>query len=217
MKSILVIGMGRFGYRLARTMMELKNDVMAVDTNREFIEDHADEFTDARIADCTRESALKELGVEDFDICYVCIGSDFQASLQITSMLKDLGAKRVVSKAGNDFHAKFLLRNGADEIVYPEMEMAEKLAFRHNTHNVFDYIELTDEYGVFEISAPESWKGKTIRQLDVRNKYGANILAIKYENGTLNPLPSPDYVFEDKSHIVVACTNATVRKLAGKF
>jgi len=102
------------------------------------------------------------------------------------------------------------------QITVSAMEMAEKLAFRHNTHNVFDFIELTDEYGVFEISAPESWKGKTIRQLDVRNKYGANILAIKYENGTLNPLPSPDYVFEDKSHIVVACTNATVRKLAGK-
>lgn len=216
MKSILVIGMGRFGYRLAQTMMELKNDVMVVDTDRAFIEDHADEFTDARIADCTRESALRELGVRDFDICYVCIGADFQASLQITSMLKDLGAKRVISKAGSDFHAKFLLRNGADEIVYPEMEMAEKLAFRHNSHNVFDFIELTDEYGVFEISVPEPWNGKTIRQLDIRNKYGANILALKHPNGTIDPLPSPDYVFGEDVHIVLACTNSTVRKLAGK-
>ena len=114
MKSILVIGLGRFGLRLAEKMSELGNDVMAVDTNKTIIEDRADEFTEAIVADCTRESVLKELGVSEFDICYVCIGTNFQASLQITSLLKDLGAKRVISKAGSDIHAKFLLRNSDD-------------------------------------------------------------------------------------------------------
>ncbi|MGN1450824.1 MAG: potassium channel family protein [Eubacteriales bacterium] len=216
MKSILVIGLGRFGLRLAEKMSELGNDVMAVDTNKTIIEDRADEFTEAIVADCTRESVLKELGVSEFDICYVCIGTNFQASLQITSLLKDLGAKRVISKAGSDIHAKFLLRNGADEIVYPEMEMAEKLAIRHNARNMFDFIELNDKYGVFEISAPESWTGKSIRALDVRSRFKVNILAIKYQNGDLFPLPSADYIFEPSSTIVVVGTNEDVQKLTGK-
>ena len=146
----------------------------------------ADEATSAQIADCTDENALRALGVKNFDLCFVCIGSDFASSLLITSMLKDMGAARVVAKASQDIHAKLLLRNGADDVVYPERDSAERMATRLSAQNVFDYIELTDEYSIYEIAPLENWVGHSIREIDVRNKYHINILGVK-ENGVLNP------------------------------
>lgn len=139
----------------------------------------ADEVTSAQIADCTDENALRALGVKNFDLCFVCIGSDFASSLLITSMLKEMGAARVVAKAARDVHAKLLLRNGADEVVYPERDSAERLATRLSARNVFDYIELTDEYSIYEIPPLDSWVGRSVRDVDVRNKYHFNILAVK--------------------------------------
>lgn len=215
MKSILVIGMGRFGRHLALKMMELKNEVMIVDIDKDKIDELASQFTDAQIGDCTKETVLRSLGVNNFDICFVAIGENFQASLEVTSLLKDLGAKYVVAKAGRDIHAKFLLRNGADEVIYPEREMAEKVAIRYSAKNVFDYIELTHEYSVYETLIPEAWAEKSIGSINVRKKYHINILAIK--NGeSLMPLPGADYVFNRDDHILVIGKASEVFRLTAK-
>ena len=215
MKSILVIGMGRFGRHLAKKMQELGNDVLIVDKNSAVIEQFSTQFTDAQIADCTNESALRALGVSHFDICFVAIGDDFQSSLVITALLKELKAKFVVAKAKQDIQADLLLRIGADEVVYPEREMAEKLAVRYNATNIFDYIELTKEYAIYEIPVPDAWVGKTISEINIRQKYKINIIAMKINND-LKLLPGADYRFEETDHMVVIGKAADVFKLSGK-
>ncbi|MDD2968828.1 MAG: TrkA family potassium uptake protein [Lachnospiraceae bacterium] len=215
MKSILVIGMGRFGKHLARKMTELNNDVMIIDKEESIIEELAPNFTDAHIGDCTSETVLSTLGVRNFDICFVAIGNNFQSSLEITSLLKEFGAKYVVSKASRDIQAKFLLRNGADEVIYPEREMAEKLAIRLSAKSIFDFIELTPEYGIFEIPIREIWINKSIAQVDIRRKHHINILAIKTRND-LKPLPGSDYTFQRNDHIVVIGKPSDVFKLDEK-
>ncbi len=202
MKSILVIGLGRFGRHLAKKMMDLGNDVMIVDKDAEIIEHYSMTFTDSQIADCTNSAVLRSLGVHHFDICFVCIGGDFQSSLVITALLKELKAKYVVAKAKQDIQADLLSRIGADEVIYPEREMAETLAVRYSANNLFDYIELTEEYGIFEISVPTSWIGRSIKELDVRRKYRINIIGIKYED-ELKLLPGADYCFKEEDHIML--------------
>lgn len=202
MKSILIIGMGRFGLHLAEKFTELGNEVMVVDQNADIIEELSPRFTDAQIGDCTNEAVLRSLGVGNFDICFVSIGDNFQSSLEITSLLKELGAKYVVSKARREIQAKFLLRNGADEVAYPERDSAEKLAIRHSARTLFDYIELTPEYGIFEIPIPAAWHGKSIAELNIRRRHLVNVLAIK--NGDkLLALPSAEYVFVGPEHAIV--------------
>ena len=202
MKSILVIGLGRFGRHLARKMMDLGNDVMVVDKDAELIERYSMTFTDSQIADCTNSGVLRSLGVNHFDICFVCIGGDFESSLVITALLKEMKAKYVVAKAKRDIQADLLSRIGADEVIYPEREMAETLAVRYHVKNIFDYIELTDEYGIFEIGVPTYWIGKTIGALDVRRRYKVNIIGVKCE-GELKILPAVEYCFKEADHIMV--------------
>lgn len=216
MKSILVIGMGRFGQHLARRMLERGNEVMIVDQNPQLIEELAGQFTDAQIGDCTNIQVLKALGVSNFDICFVAIGENFQSSLEISSLLKECGAKRVVSKANKEIQAKFLLRNGADEVVYPERDLAEKLAIQYSANNVFDYVELTPEFGMYEIRVPEGWIGKSIGSINIRRKYGVNILAIK--NGTeLLPAPGADYEFRQGDHVNVVGRERDVQRLTERL
>ena len=148
MKSILIIGMGRFGHHLCQNLAALGNDVMVVDQKEEVLEDLLPIVTSAKIGDCTNEAVLRSLGIANFDICFVCIGTNFQSSLEITSLVKELGGRRVISKANRDIHAKFLLRNGADEVIYPDRDIAEKMAMRYSANHVFDYIELTQEYSI---------------------------------------------------------------------
>ena len=205
MKSILIIGLGRFGRHLCRKFMSLKNEVMIVDRDEAAVTALADEATSAQIADCTDENALRALGVKNFDLCFVCIGSDF-------SMLKDMGAARVVAKASHDIHAKLLLRNGADDVVYPERDSAERMATRLSAQNVFDYIELTDEYSIYEIAPLENWVGHSIREIDVRNKYHINILGVK-ESGVLKPLPGGDYRFTGNEHLLAMAAREDAKKL----
>ncbi|MEG2004347.1 MAG: TrkA family potassium uptake protein, partial [Clostridia bacterium] len=202
MKSILVIGMGRFGRHLAHKMQELGNDIMVIDKEASIIEQIASDFTDAHVGDCTNQVVLKALGVSNFDICFVTIGEDFQASLVITSLLKTFNAKYIVAKAQQDIQADLLRQIGADEIVYPEREIAEKLAIRHNAKNIFDFIELTSEYAIYEIPILPQWINGTISSLNIRNKYKINIIAVKNEN-TLKPMPGVDYVFKENDHVVV--------------
>lgn len=215
MKNILVIGMGRFGMRLAEKLIELRNNVMIVDQNADIITELAPNFTDAQIADCTNPVVLRSLGVSDFDVCFVTIGENFQSSLEITSQLKEMGAKYVISKANRDIQAKFLLRNGADEVVYPERDMAEKLAVRCSANNLFDFIELTPEYSIFEIPAIEDWAGKTIGTVNIRRKYGINILTIKKSNGEVI-MPTADYQFESDDHVIVMGKNNEVIRFISK-
>ncbi|MFR0860584.1 MAG: potassium channel family protein [Christensenellales bacterium] len=216
MKSILIIGLGRFGRHLCRKFMSLNNEVMIVDRDEAAVSALADEVTSAQIADCTDENALRALGVKNFDLCFVCIGSDFASSLLITSMLKEMGAARVVAKAARDVHAKLLLRNGADEVVYPERDSAERLATRLSARNVFDYIELTDEYSIYEIPPLDSWVGRSVRDVDVRNKYHINILAVK-EDGALKPLPGGDYRFTGREHLLAMAAREDAKKLLRKI
>lgn len=215
MKSVLVIGMGRFGRHLATKMQELGNDVMIVDRDADLVNEVAETFTDSHIGDCTNEAVIRSLGVNKMDICFVSIGEDFQSSLVITSLLKRAGAKHVVAKANQEIQADLLTRIGADEVVYPEREIAEKLAVRYNANNIFDYIQLTSDYSIYEIPVPTAWVGKTIAEVDVRRKHRVNIIAIKCEN-TLQPTPGADYVFRAEDHTVVIGKSADVFKLSGK-
>lgn len=216
MKSVLIIGLGRFGIHLSNKFMELGNEVMVVDKDEQTITNVSSSVTSAQIADCTNEEVLDSLGVSNFDVCFVCVGTSFQDSLEITSHLKELGAKRVISKARDSVHAKFLLRNGADEIVYPERDSAQRLASRLSANNVFDYIELSQEYSIYEIPPMEAWLGKTIAQVNVRNKYHVNILAFK-RDGALNPLPGADHLFVPGEHLLVLAHREDIGRLLKKI
>ena len=215
MKSVLVIGMGRFGYHLASKMQKLGNDVMIVDRDAEKVNAYATQFTDSHIGDCTNAQVIQSLGVKQMDLCFVSIGEDFESSLIITSLLKRAGAKCVIAKANQEIQADLLTQIGADEIVYPERDLAEKLAMRYNANNVFDYIQLTEDYSIYEIPVPTSWKGKSIVDVNVRRKYKINIIAVKVDQ-CLQPTPSADYVFGANDHIVVIGKANDVFKLTGK-
>ncbi len=215
MKSVLVIGMGRFGQHLALKMQELGNDVMIVDRNEKIINELAPYFTDSHIGDCINENVLRALGVDQMDLCFVAMGEDFQSSLVITSLLKRVGAKYVVAKANHEIQADLLKQIGADEVVYPEREIAEKLAVRYNTDNIFDCIQLTAEYSIYEIPVSHDWVGKNLVELDVRRKYNINIIAIK-QGAVLQPAPSPTYLFDADDHVVVIGKATDVFKLTGK-
>ena len=178
-KTILLIGLGRFGLHIAKKLHELGHEVMAVDVNEEKINQAVPYVTDAQIGNSTNEEFLKSLGINNFDLCIVTISDDFQSSLETTSLLKELGAKKVVSRAERDGQAKFLLRNGADEIVYPEKQLASWMAIKYSADHILDYIEIDNEHAIFEVSVPKDWIGKTIGEIDIRKKYGINILGIK--------------------------------------
>ncbi len=201
MKSILVIGIGRFGKHLCMDLVQNGNDVMAVDEKEDNLEDILSVVTSVKIADCTREEVLRSFGVSNFDICFVCIGTNFQSSLEITSLLKEMGAPYVISKATRDIQAKFLLRNGADEVVYPDRDIAKRIAIKVSANHVYDYMEMGD-YSIYEIQPLEEWVGKSIKQMNFRVKYNANILGIKKE-GQSTLLPDADHIFTAEEHLMV--------------
>lgn len=179
MKNILLIGAGRFGRHIAMQLSQLGHQVMAVDTNEERINDVLPFVTNAQIGDSTNEEFLRTLGIGNFDVCFVTISSNFQNSLETTSLLKELGAHYVVSRAERDVQAKFLLRNGANNVVYPEKQMAKWAAIRYTANHIFDYIEFDEQHAIFEVKVPKDWIGKSVGELDVRRKFGINILGIK--------------------------------------
>ncbi len=215
MKSVLVIGLGRFGRHLCAKFAQLGNEVMIVDKDEAAVTALADAVTSAQIADCTDEQALRALGVRHFDLCFVCIGSDFAASLLITALLKELGARRIIAKASAGTHMRLLLLGGAHEVVYPERDSAERIAVRTSASHVFDYIELTDGYAIYEIPPLPAWIGRSILELDIRNRYGINILAVK-AGDALRPLPGAHYAFTGQEHILALAAREDAKKLLRK-
>ena len=202
MKNILLIGLGRFGRHIALQLSKLGHEVMAVDINEERVNESLPIVTNAQIGDSTNTEFLRSLGIGNFDVCIVTIGGNFQNSLETTSLLKELGAKLVVSRAERDVQEKFLLRNGADEVIYPEKQVANWAAIRYTADHIRDYIEVDDAHAIFEVEVPEEWIGKTVGELDIRRKYSINIMATK-ENGKINMAVSPETVLTDNITLLV--------------
>ena len=211
MKSVLLIGLGRFGKHIAMKLQELNHQVMAVDCKEELVQQILPYVTGAQIGDSTNEEFLRSLGVDNYDVCIVGIGNDFQSSLQTTSLLKELGAKMVVSRAATDVQEKFLLRNGADEVVYPEKQLARWAAIRYSANHVLDYIELDSENAIFEVTIPSGWIGKTVGQLDVRRKYNINILGTKWAS-KLDAFITPDTVLCEGRSLMVMGSFKDIQK-----
>ncbi len=212
MKTILLIGLGRFGRHIARKLNELNHQVMAVDQNEERVNAVLPYVTNAQIGNSTSEEFLSSLGVRNFDVCIVAIGDNFQSSLETTSLLKELGAPKVVARAARNVQAKFLLRNGADEVVYPEKQMAIWTAIRFSSDHIADYVSLGDDHAIFEVTVPEGWVGKSIGQLDIRKRYNVNLLAIKQGGRFAMTVITPDTLLPANSTILVLGTHRDIQK-----
>ena len=211
LKSILLIGLGRFGRHIAEKLNELNHQVLAVDKQEDRVEAVLPFVTSGQIGDSTNIEFLQSLGIGNFDVCIVAIGGDFQSSLETTAYLKDLGAKLVVSRAARDVQARFLLRNGADEIVYPEKQLASWTAIRYSADHIFDYVELDEEHGIFEISIPDAWIGKTVGELDIRKEYNVNIMALRC-NGVLDMNISSETPLGDDQTMLVLGNIKNIQK-----
>jgi trk system potassium uptake protein TrkA len=190
-KQFVVIGLGRFGYSVATTLYSLGNDVLAIDSSEETVQQISDSVTHAVQADATEESSLKTLGIRNFDVAVVGMGSDIQGSIIVTLLVKEMGVKYVIAKAQNELHAKVLYRLGADRVVFPEREMGVRVAHNLTSSNLLDYIELSPDYSIAEIVAIPEWRNKTLREANMRAKYGINVMAIKRDN-EINVSPGAD-------------------------
>lgn len=211
MKNILLIGLGRFGRHIARQLNQMGHEIMAVDINEERVNKVLPFVTNAQIGNSTDAEFLDSLGIGNFDICFVAIGGDFQNSLETTSLLKELGAKLVISRAERDVQEKFLLRNGADKVVYPEKQVAKWASIRYTDDHILDYMEVDASHAIFEVEVPYEWIGKTVGGLDIRRKYDINILAVKNE-GEVSIAVSPNTVLSAGSTILVLGDYKAIQK-----
>ena len=211
MKSILLIGLNRFGSLLAKQLYDLGHQIMAVDKDEARVNGILPLVTDAQIGDSTNEAFLRSLGVNNYDVCIVAIGGDFQSSLETTSLLKELGGKLVVSRADRDVQTKFLLRNGADEVINPEKQIAEWAAIRYSSNHVLDYIKLDNSHAIFEVAVPPDWIGRTVGQIDIRKRYGINIMAVK-EAGKMDLSVTPETVLTDRKTMLVLGERKAIQK-----
>ena len=202
MKSVLLIGLGRFGQHVAQKLNDLGHEVMAVDSDEERVNRILPYVTGAQIGDSTSRDFLSALDVSSFDTCIVAIGDNFQNSLETADLLKELGAKKVIARASRGVQEKFLLRCGADEVVYPEKQLAAWTAIRCTSDHILDYIELDEDYSIFELSIPEEWEGRSVLQLDLRKKYGINILGLRRE-GRLDMRIGPDTVLDGACPLLI--------------
>ena len=201
MKSILLIGLNNFGVLLAKRLQELGHQIMAVDKNEDRVNAILPYVTDAQIGDSTSEPFLRSIGVNNYDVCIVTIAGDFQVSLETASILKELGARMVVSRADREIQAKFLLRNGADEVINPEKEIADWAAIRYASNHILDY----------EVSVPADWIGKTVGQIDIRKKFDINLMAVK-ENGKMDLSITPDTMLNGSKTMFVLGTRRAIQK-----
>jgi trk system potassium uptake protein TrkA len=217
-KQFVVIGLGRFGYSVATTLYSLGNDVLAIDSSEETVQQISDSVTHAVQADATEESSLKTLGIRNFDVAVVGMGSDIQGSIIVTLLVKEMGVKYVIAKAQNELHAKVLYRLGADRVVFPEREMGVRVAHNLTSSNLLDYIELSPDYSIAEIVAIPEWRNKTLREANMRAKYGINVMAIKRDN-EINVSPGADDTILPGDILVVIGGNDElneIEKLSGE-
>ena len=211
MKNVLLIGLGRFGRHMAQKLYDLHHQVLAVDKDERRVQDALPYVTNAEIGDATDPALIDALGVREFDLCVVTLGHDLQASLEITSLLKKRGAPFVLTRVARDAHAQFLLACGADEVIYPEKQMAIWAAVRYSSNHIFDYIRLSPEHAIYETEIPDSWIGHTVVDLAVRQKYHLNILAIR-KNGQVIPMPGPTHQFSQDERIILLGSEKDVQK-----
>lgn len=211
MKSILLIGLGRFGKHIAMELNELGSEIMAIDNNEERLNEALPYVTNGQIGDSTQEEFLLSLEIPSFDVCIVAIGNDFQSSLETTSLLKELGGKMVVARAERDGQAKFLLRNGADEVVYPEKQLAKWTAIRYGANHILDYIPLDDEHAILEVELPTPWVDKTIGEMDIRKKYGISIMGVR-RNGKLRLSVTAETLFSYQDSVLVMGSSDKLQK-----
>ena len=212
MKSYLVIGLGRFGSQLSRALCRQGCEVLAMDVSAELVSQFSNDVTHAVVGDGQDKEVLRALGAKEFDCGIVAIGDDLAASVLVTMNLKELGVPQVICKAHDETHRRVLEKLGADRVVIPEQEQAERLARSLSSHNVLDYIELSEEYGIIEVPAPNGWSGKSLKELNVRAKLGLNILAIRRE-GRINVSPGAEFTFEQKDILVVLGDSAALKKV----
>ena len=211
-KSVLLIGLGRFGKHIAEKLNELGHDVMAVDRDESRVNKIMPLVTNGQIGDSSSEEFLSTLGIKNYDVCIVAIGGDFQSSLETTCLLKDMGARKVISRAERDGQAKLLIRNGADEVVFPEKQLAAWTAIRCCSDHILDYIEIDSSCSIFEISVPEVWVGKSIAEIDVRKKYKLNIVAIK-SGSKIDPSFTPDMKLGKDQALYVFGSYDSIKKI----
>ena len=212
MKSYIVIGLGKFGSQAAKRLYELGCEVLAIDRNSELVQPIANQVTQAVVADARDKEVLRALGAKDFECAIVAIGDDLAVSVLATMNLKELGVPYIVCKASDETHRQVLMKLGADRVVIPEQEHADRLAKNLSSPNVLDYIELSEEYGIIEIPAPKAWVGKSLKELNVRAKLGINILAIR-RNGTFNVSPGADFAFAEGDVMVILGDNKALKKV----
>ncbi len=212
MKSVLVIGLGRFGRHMAQKFLENGHQVLAIDSNEERADDAVGVIQQILIGDATDERFMESLGVNNFDLAVIAISENFQTVLEVTVLLKDLGCKFIVARATRDVHKKLLLRNGADYVSYAEREVAERLAIKFGADNIFDYLELTPEIGIYEIAVPKTWLGKSMVELSIRTEYHVSVMATKKQN-KIYPLPHPSHVFEQDESVMVMGTMEDIKRI----
>lgn len=200
-KQFVVIGLGRFGESVAKTLYGLGHDVLAIDMNEDMVQEISDSVTHAVQMDATDESALRTLGLRNFDVAVVTIGSNIQASVMVTLLVKELGVKYIIAKGQSDLHAKVLYKIGADRVVLPEKDMGVRVAHNLVSASILDYIELSPDYSIMEMKALEEWNGKTLAELKLRSKYGINVMAIKKDDD-INISPNADEVISSDDIIV---------------
>ncbi len=211
MKSILVIGTGRFGYHLIRQFSAIGDEILAIDRSEKNLQNVLEYVTSSLIGDATDPEFINTVGVENFDVCFVSIGDDFQSSLEATSLLKESGAKLVVARASRQVHEKFLLRNGADAVIFPERQMAEWAAIRYSSSRIEDYIDVPGEFSIFEVKVPEKWIGKSIIELNIRQNMHLNVLGIR-KDGVLNLEVSADTIFEEGMSVMILGRDDDLKK-----
>lgn len=212
MKSVLVIGLGRFGRHLSRKFIEEGNAVLAIEKDETRADWAVNIVNEIQIGDATNDDFIESLGVNNFDICVVAVGDNFQTALEITVLLKDCGASYIIARASRDVHRKLLLRNGADHVVYAEREIAEKIAIKYGTKNVFDYLELTPDIAIYEIKTPSNWLNKTIIEKAVRTRYHISILATK-KGGRIFPLPPANHIFSADETLIVMAAAKSIKEI----
>lgn len=216
-KQFAVIGMGRFGSSVAKTLYNLGFEVLAIDSDGERTRDVVEMVTHAVQADSTDEDALRSLGLRNFDVVVVAIGQDIQASILTTLILKEMGVKMLVAKAQNELHGKVLTKIGADKVIYPERDMGIRLAHNLISPNILDHIELSEEYSIVDILAGPALIGKNLRELDIRNKYRCNVMGIKSKDGTMNIAPHAGDIIRAGDVLVIVGKNEDLHKFEMKF